>query len=414
MVALLDDSQNETFHRLLPVIVCMAVVGAVGIIGNILTIVFYASKSKRSTSTLQITCLAVVDLIVCIMIVPNIIEMVVNVKYNQDVFCKLTHVFGLWAIATSCFILWIIAIDRYRKICKPFAKQITVKTTKFAITVIVIGSFLLSVRNFVNFSTVEVNVTLPVSNETTIGCYCTTRGDAGYNISVTVFYAIDFLFVMVCLISIIVTYSHIIITLLKLKRSKNASNQHRRDITWSRPNATGTGNCVNEESDNSFGMTTFKSESHISDSDAGNNSNVIAAKASVCDGHPAVTIGNDQTFHNTSLRRTIQKKNFRKRKRRRKIGASSASERNLTFMMLAVSLLFVACFFPFFVVKIILRLVLKTGEEIELNVGIQFALRLVYMNSVFNPIVYCFFNPQFRRYIKGLFLKCFRCQKQTA
>ena len=410
MTSLLDDAQNEIFHRLLPVIVCMAVVGVVGIFGNILTIAFYAFKSKRSTSTLQIACLASVDLIVCIMILPNIIEMVVNVKYTQPVFCKLTHFFGLWAIATSCFILWIIAIDRYRKICRPFAKQITVKTTKFAITILVFSSLLLSARNFVNFSTVEVNITLSNSNVTTIGFYCTTRGDAGYRISVTVFYVIDFIFVMVCLVSIVVTYSRIIITLLKLRRSKNAPSQQKKTVTWSPSNATGIS--TNEDSDYSVGMTTYKSESNLSDNDTGNICHNAPADTSKEAGHsnPAIKSSNDQLFHHDNLRITIQKKNYRKRKRRCKVGARNASERNLTFMMLTVSLLFVACFFPYFVVKIIMRLVLKSGEGFELGTGIQLALRLVYLNSVFNPIVYCFFNPQFRRYLKCFFLKIFRCQ----
>ncbi|XP_045189933.2 cholecystokinin receptor type A-like [Mercenaria mercenaria] len=408
MTSLLDQSQNEIFFRLLPLIVFMAVVCVMGIIGNILTIIFYASSSRRSTSTIQIACLATVDLMVCVMIIPNIIEMAVNVKYNISFLCKLTHFFGLWTIASSCFILWVIALDRYRKICKPFAKQMTVKTTEYAVTAIVIGSFVLSVRNFVNFTAIDVNVAVSNSNETVKGRFCTTRDDAGYKISVTVFYAIDFLFVLVCLGTILITYSCIICTLLRLKRTKKRSKQQAHVGISSRAKAS-----IREESDGSLEMSNFQSQTNASTSKTNNNlsfDDTASSSADFSQSRTTQAIGNGGMLSPISLRRTLHKMNFRKRKRRHKIGARSASERNLTFMMLTVSLLFVLCFFPYFVVKIIMRLVLKSGEEFELNVGIQFALRLVYLNSVFNPVVYCFFNPQFRSYIKGILLKCLRCQ----
>lgn len=397
--ALLDQAQMEIFMHLLPVIVCMAVVCIVGILGNILTIVFYVSKSKRRASNLQITGLATADLLVCIMIIPNLIEMAVNVKYTQSIPCKLTHFFGLWTIAVSCFILWLIALDRYRKICKPFAKQMTVKTTKYSIAAIVIGSFVLSVRNFVNFTNTEVEVKVSEGNRKVIGHYCTTRDDPGYRISVSVFYVADFLFVIVCLVTIIVTYSCVICSLVKLKR-KNGRSLYKTHSTSARCENTS----VKDESDITCGY------SDTLNPPLSGQGPTVLSNSSVDVNHPAqtTTLSNVGTFNKNSLRRTVTKLNARKRKR--KMAARTASERKLTFMMLAVSVLFLLCFIPFFVIKIIMRLVLKSGVESELTVGIQFALKLVYVNSVFNPIIYCFFNPQFRKYLKRVFQKCTGCQ----
>lgn len=396
--ALLDRAQMEFFMHLMPVIVCIAVVGVVGILGNILTIVFYASKPKRRASNIQITSLATADLLVCIMIIPNLTEMAVNVKYTQSIPCKLTHFFGLWTIAVSCFILWLIALDRYRKICKPFAKQMTVKTTKYSIAAIIIGSLVLSVRNFVNYTNTEVEVKVSEGNRTVIGHLCTTRDDPGYRISVTVFYVVDFLFVMVCLVTIIVTYSCVICSLIKLKK-KNGRSLHRSHGTNTMENTS-----VKDESDITCGYSDTWSPP------LSEQGPTVLSKSSVNANHPALktTLSNGGTSNKISLRRTVTKLNARKRKR--KIAARNASERKLTFMMLAVSVLFVLCFIPFFVIKIIIRLVLKSGVESELTVGIQFALKLVYVNSVFNPIIYCFFNPQFRKYLRRTFKKCTGCQ----
>lgn len=402
---LLDRAQHEIFMNLLPVILFMAIVGFVGILGNILTILFYASKPKRRPSNIQIMCLAIFDLLVCCMIIPNIIEMVVNVKYNEGIACKFTHFFGLWTVACSCFTLWVISLDRYWKICKPFSKQMTVKSTRSAVIAIVIGTFFQSVRNFFNYNSTEVHIDVLNKNETIKGQYCSTTDDPRLKISVTVFSALDFLLVLICLVSLIVTYSCIIYSLVRLKGRKKlmASPVHIR------VGQNGNTN-IKEESDVISGVSDTQKPPNTSDSVAYGSTqwcDPTYTSDNVTNSQITSAVTGGEVFSTTSLRKTITKRNARKRKR--KIPAKSTSERNLTFMMLTVSLLFVLCFVPFFVIKIVMRLALKTGVEFELTVAIQFALKLVYVNSVFNPIVYCFFNPQLRRYIKSFLLKCLRC-----
>jgi hypothetical protein len=309
---LLDQSQNEVFIRLLPVIVCMAIVCVIGLLGNVFAFIFYMFKSKRTTSTIQIACLAAVDFLVCMMIIPNIAEMAVNVKHDQPFLCKLSHFFGLWTIGSSIFILWLIALDRHRKICKPFTKQLNVKNTIRAIIVLIVITFLLSVKNFAIFDSLEISVDVTGSNQTVVGRYCTTRSDGAYKLSVSILHTVDFLISLMIWVTVIVTYSHVLFTLLKMRRSTNLP-----------------------ETD-----------------------------------------------------------------------SSSAVERNITYMMLTVSLLFVLCFFPYYAIKLIMRIALKSNKEFEMGVGAQFALKLVYLNSFFNPIVYCFFNPKFRGYLKGILFGC--------
>ncbi|XP_045211377.2 tyramine receptor tyra-2-like [Mercenaria mercenaria] len=474
--SILERTRYEIFRHLLPLIVCMILFGAAGVVGNILTFIFYTYKSKRSTTVLLIACLAIVDLIVCVLFIPNIVEMWVNVKYTASFICKLTHFVGLWTVACSGLILWVVAIDRHRKICSPFGKQMTLITTKYAVIAIVVFGCTMSVRNFANFDSVEVDVKDHERNETIHGRYCTTRDDASYTVSVTVFTVIDFLLMLMVWLTLAVAYSHIIYTIFKLKKKRKRLHQKERlEIHNPSYEAEGQDNSGTQpqQSQSSFPSTsdTMKNEEQnsikrpFSEHENSDRSSILGNTPSSCsngdgkqileldisteDSRQSVLSGDsvtpasssitnprpieEQTNENSSSHdikhlqdeRAMQSdscpkstlhKRFRRRKTPKKYNsAKCAVERNLTFKMLAVSIVFIACFTPYFVIKILMREVLKSGEEYELNIWAQISLRLPYMNSVFNPVVYCVFNPQFRLYIKSVFLglisNCFRKTK---
>lgn len=476
----LEQARSEIFRHLLPIIVCMIVFGAAGIVGNILTFIFYAFKTKRATPVLLIACLAAVDLTVCVMFVPNIAEMWVNVKYTQGGLCIFAHFAGLWAVACSGLILWVVAIDRHRKICSPFGKQLTLVTTKYAIIGIVVFGFLLSVRNFANFDTVGVDVKLHTDQNSTVkGHYCTTRDDPDYIASVTVFTVIDFLLVLMVWITLLIVYSHIIYTLFKLKSArKRMSTKHKdREVeisTLSHETEYSDSTNVSREahtseveehsSDRTEGKGVHQADRNVTTLKRSDNKSILkkvfrlrpSLKTAISlnderkvkfNESPVQKNQKDKEFtnveradsdvktpenqseqgelslshvsdslqdsgHSPSDEQSHSKRRTWGRKKHRKYNsAKSARERKLTLKMLTVSIVFVICFTPYFVVKIWMREVLKSGEEYELSLLSQIALRLPYMNSVFNPVVYCVFNPHFRLYIKEIVYsfaaKCF-------
>lgn len=418
--SLLENAQNEIFLRLIPVIVVMAAFGAIGLLGNILTITFYVGNVKRSPSSVQITCLAVADLVVCMMIVPNILEMVFNVNNNHVFLCKFTHFMGFWGVATSCLILWIIALDRHRKICKPFVKQITITNTKHIIIAETMISFLLGIRNLVNFEPIEVKLSPPGTNVTVIGRYCTTRGDGGYKLSASIFHSIDILLVITCWITIIVTYSLITYTLVKLKNKNNVPAQPVRAPAVSQSDAelsemsTDTADSVSKS--NATSTTIHQQRNRLGKMiSSSNDVSNIQKNVSFADAAAVVCINSGSNpdvsqWESNTLRKlfTTNKPIKKKRRRRRKIAARSTRERSLTFMMMIVSLIFVLCLLPYCILRIVMRFDRKLGLEFEAGVGTQFGLRLAYLNSVFNPMVYCLFNPQFRKYVKQVLLTCCR------
>ncbi|XP_045201912.2 D(2) dopamine receptor A-like [Mercenaria mercenaria] len=423
-VPLLLQKQNEIFLHLLPVIINMVILGVVGIIGNTLAIIFYIKRSKLTSTVALIIYLAVVDLMVCVLIIPSILEMSVNLTYFQSFLCKLSHFFARWTIAISCMIIWIISIDRYQKICNPLGKQITIVIVKRAMYVIAIFTFLFSVKNFFTFDNIQLNVSNTDNNETAVGRFCTVRKDEKYRLTVSVFYGIDTVLTLVVFLTLLFTYSNVIFTLIKLRQKRkqklkkipcNEKSQNYNlvkmkalqlpvgaeyNIFGSTDSSTLDISGIFQSTLDIPGMT--RNATEVSLHNYPHCRDVEQTK------YPAVDMKtnngkiNDGAVYFSKLPWQIE--NNTQKKHCKKFSKLRVSpERSLTIMMLAVSLVYVLCFSPYFAVRIALRNTADNSDEFELSAGVQFVLRLVYVNSVFNPIIYCIFNPKFRRYIKRIF-----------
>ncbi|KAL4223276.1 hypothetical protein ACF0H5_016748 [Mactra antiquata] len=392
---LLREAQSKLFRNLLPLIVILIILGLVGFLGNLLAIIFYFTKTKRTSAVMLIGCLAIADLIVCVLFIPNIVEMSVNVLYTENIPCKLAHFSGLWTIAVSCIILGVIAIDRHRKICSPFGKHIEIHHVKRIVIGIVVFGFCLAFRDFFTFDTAPVEVKVNDDSRNLTGYYCTTRDEKHYEVPVTIFSVLDFLIVLIVLVTLIICYSHIIFTLFKVIKKE-------KTLVESKP--TGLVNIASCTDSHDITEENQLSSIVIQDD---KESKATSPEKTVPDEH---SVDHDGHSDNDQLENTT--KQHGKHSSTKHTNAMSAVEKNLTIMMFVVSVVFTACFIPYFVVKILMRSVLQTGEEFELGLGVQFALRFPYLNSVFNPIIYCYFNPHFRDYVKellkGLFLVCRR------
>ena len=71
-----------------------------------------------------------------------------------------------------------------------------------------------------------------------------------------------------------------------------------------------------------------------------------------------------------------------------------------TFIMFAITLMFILSYLPYFAVTI--WRIFARDRNTELTYGIQIALRSYLVNSTINPIIYGMFNPSFRKFLKSL------------
>ncbi|XP_053380222.1 alpha-2A adrenergic receptor-like [Mercenaria mercenaria] len=250
----------------------------------------------------------------------------------------------------------------------------------------------------VTFDTVNVNVTVPNMDETVVGSYCAAREEQEYKLVGLVFYIIDFILILMIWITVVVTYSKIIYTIVRRRILMGiVSNRSQREQRVTEPRKM-NGICSVDEDENTNSVNYYNSrdintskfdDRSLSDSNTHETHKNVIAKSNVEQRKQEVNSSASQTkkptFEFTS--------------------AKKPSELNLTLMMITVSMIFILCLTPYFVIRIFIRIVLVTGNEYDFSAGIQFALKLPYLNSAFNPVIYCIFNPKFRRYIKMWFGK---------
>ncbi|XP_060586245.1 putative neuropeptide Y receptor type 6 [Ruditapes philippinarum] len=395
-------TQKEIFLRILPVATAAGFLLIVSVIGNILTLLFYMKKTKRSVPTLLIKYLAAGDTVTCAVAIPFIPEMIINIGYTLRILCKVTHFMGMWAGSISTLLLWIIAIDRYRKICKPLGGQIAVSSAKYIGIGIVIFSLLLATRLLATYEIFKVNVTLTDVNETIQTYYCSASDDGIFKQIGLVFYLVDFSLNTMVLVTVLVTYSRIIYELNKRRKSMSE---------W------GTVNVNSVKSDRTSHSSGARNVSDTENPGSSTNGETVGKRAETTDN----SVKSNQTEIST-ISRQVSSKDTSKSKNKASSTkaptknfefstAKKPSEWNLTMMMLAVSVLYILCFTPYFTLRIIIRLVLKTDKEYDFGPGIQFALMLPFFNSVFNPIIYSIFNPKFRSYIATVVLNCLKCNR---
>lgn len=395
---LLQEAYQKKVKAHIPLITFLAVIAIIGIIGNILTIIFYGFKIKvkKSSTIVLITLLALLDLIVCFLCFTTIADVSVNILFTSDILCKVMYFFDHWIVVSSVFTLWIIAIDRYRRMCKPQGRQLTVKSAVAAVVFMSTFSMLFSAHDFFTFSTVKVNISTSDSSIPYVtGHYCTNTDDPDLHTAVLVFHILDIATMTACLVTFIFTYGNIWRSLRE--HNRNTVHLHLK-TSASFQMSTSEGN----------GKVYQNDEDKITEPDVADpltrNANVHFSLGSDINTEHLQVSPSTSSFVSTDTKLTSTS-NSVKCRRRSKSSRNSRSERSLTIMMFAVTVGFIICFTPYFIVSVGIRITSATKES-ELDTGIQFALRSPFWNSVINPIIFCVFNTHYRRYVKEIFTKC--------
>ena len=143
--SLLDAWNQELSRTLLPTSVFLILCIVVGVVGNSLVIAIYSLKLRGAKERYFIPYLALVDLLaVCETAGFNVSYNFRTVNYDNKELCRWSWFFGYLTSVMSIFILLVIAIQRYLKICKPFAKQMTLKWKRVAMLCTFIGAVVIT------------------------------------------------------------------------------------------------------------------------------------------------------------------------------------------------------------------------------------------------------------------------------
>lgn len=207
---LLQQYNSSLIKQNAVVFVYLVLVILMGIIGNAVSFVFYSFRSKQEVTHYLIAGLALNDLISSLTSVAIVVLYCYYVTYRKEAACKMTFFFGHTFVLISVFMLVLIGLQRYIRICTlDIRYQVTKVRAKFITGIIVVFSILLSARSFVLGGVNEVLYNIN-DNKTILLYTCAfTRADE-FKETILVFKIIDCTVFLTANISLIVLYTLII------------------------------------------------------------------------------------------------------------------------------------------------------------------------------------------------------------
>ncbi|XP_052062424.1 cholecystokinin receptor-like [Mytilus californianus] len=142
----LSEWNEEITNSLLPNIIILSVYLALGTCGNVFVLLVYAFQMKKpSDERYFIPVLAFFDMVATIYLgVHYIFQCFNQTTFSNNILCKTLVYFVASTTYTSVFILSIIAIQRYMKVCMPLKPSMSISIKRCALFVAIIISLLLS------------------------------------------------------------------------------------------------------------------------------------------------------------------------------------------------------------------------------------------------------------------------------
>ncbi|KAL3888002.1 hypothetical protein ACJMK2_000386 [Sinanodonta woodiana] len=437
---LLQRMNDEISIMLIPVFVYMGVMMLTGFVGNALVCYFYGYKTKTNPTTCFIVVLAVFDLMSCIISMPmEIVDIRFFYLFPDVTACKVLRTMTFVCTISSGIILIAIATERYRKICLPFKKQITVLQAKFICVISTLIAIVISWPSIVFYSVVPVDV--PVPGSETIQAYdCTTVKVESLRMYLLAFSGIQFLLFIISCIALIVLYVLIYKQLIRVKKNKNRFMSRNDDSTsLSTPSTTILERNVLEMEQYTIKEATqvqtkndkMKRETsrlnaaytHVDQDKSGYNEEnkklfESEGKASIVSPHEencdAIEISGEAVERrscntSSSFRKALNNTRIVSHLVQRK--SKDTNSDKYTTIMLLITVVFIVSFLPY----LCLSMWQNFSKDYLVNrmsdLQIMFfsiGIRSYFLNSVLNPFIYGFFNLKFRKFIASVFLGCFR------
>ncbi|XP_052768171.1 muscarinic acetylcholine receptor M4-like [Mya arenaria] len=131
-LAIIESVNLKQFQFQLPAIIYTIVLMVIGTPGNAIVLYVYFFKWRKSTSRMFILFLTSLDLVNCITTLPiEIFMMRYSVMLDRPWLCKISRFSTYTMNSSSAAILVVIAVDRYRRICRPHGPQFSAKASKY-------------------------------------------------------------------------------------------------------------------------------------------------------------------------------------------------------------------------------------------------------------------------------------------
>ncbi|XP_076084981.1 cholecystokinin receptor type A-like [Mytilus galloprovincialis] len=355
-------NHHVLMDSLTPSLIYMIVLLIFGIPGNITVLYIYIVKCRPSTTRIFIMALAFLDIVHCTFIMPIEIALLVNFdSFDYPVLCKISRFFSSVINNSSAFILIAIAIDRFKRICRPhghlvepnIAKKLVGSALIFAIITSWQMCMLYGTRTLKHGKTCLISDHMHGKIFPTIYVYVLVVGQAITDMLLIIFYSL--VGREVCI--------------------RKAQRRHRRSLRMSTEIS---------QMRNSLDFSDETPSPNSSSEPSSRFSFIFRRETS-----------NESSSKSAELARSISRQSRGSSIRRQVLSKT-------TIMMFLVTVTFILSFVPH-TVAVIIRYQAKTIVQSLTVSGMttyQLCLRSYFMNSVLNPFIYCFVSKQFRNQFK--------------
>ncbi|KAL4221770.1 hypothetical protein ACF0H5_020024 [Mactra antiquata] len=137
-------ANTNDFPAIIVVTCMLSVFSIVGTTGNAFVLYVFSKKKDKTTSTVFILALALIDFVTCLFLIPfTIVVEYMYKKVDSDIVCKVYQFFITSNVPFSAFIMTAIAFDRYVCICRPWLKFLDIKVAKRIIFALLVVSLTL-------------------------------------------------------------------------------------------------------------------------------------------------------------------------------------------------------------------------------------------------------------------------------
>ncbi|XP_046548918.1 D(3) dopamine receptor-like [Haliotis rubra] len=388
---------NAYAIQTLPAILYLVILMLLGFVGNSIVCYVYLFKFQSVTTTSYfVVALAVLDLLNCITNIPfEIVDLRHNFTLGSSVVCKIMPLTVTFVSLASGTVLLAVAVDRYRKVCHAFRKQLTKSTAKLAILLCFVLAAGISAPSVFLFGPRTVVLGGDVN-----GSECGVSESFEGSVFAVVYNGVQFLEFVVATVTIVVLY---------LLIWRQISRQHKYLSTVTTSANTGRTFEVhvarskeNEDTSMSTGDLYISSSN---DSEQGKSiSNVSKSQDSTFPGNDSATTVQRQTNLEDAQQpsQSVDKDTVKVKDTPR--SQREIQVRKTTLMLFLISLVFILSFLPH--LGIMAATVINKHLYDNLQ-GAQIAAynicqRSYFINSASNPIIYSFCSVNFRRAVRDM------------
>ncbi|CAG2209821.1 unnamed protein product [Mytilus edulis] len=379
----------------------LLIIGTViGVIGNGATIIVYSSRIKERGERYFIPLLAIVDLIACLTISAYyVMNNTYFYDYPSNTVCCLLTFLQVFSSGLSAHILLIISIQRYLLVCKPFGPKMTLFWKKVSLAVACSFTLLYSCP-LLGFSGTNTSEDVFMNHTINTTSCKFSKVDTK---ATTIFFGILAL-IIVC--NLFITTALYIPVLKRIQisfptKSKNITLATRNEQSIASQDVSEASLTKISGIELETDIQTTGNSKSPGENDTLNifRNQELSNDADRSDDPPSYAV-QQSSLHDNSISKEEENKDSPDHSSKSK---SSSVKKRISIMFSVIILAYVISYIPP-VVFVILRYTIENFNYITLSKAETFAwfyiARLIFVNHLVNPFIYCYFDVKLRRELK--------------